>query len=67
MFVLFEFRHFFIYVFQSFVYIFAKNSERRDVLYYIINGICTDGEQAKAFWLTKVKRRFIGSLDLYDL
>ena len=25
-------RHFFIYVFQSFVYIFAKNSERRDVL-----------------------------------
>ena len=30
--VLFEFRHFFIYVFQSFVYIFAKNSERRDVL-----------------------------------
>ena len=27
---------------------------------YIINGICADGEQAKAFWLTKVKR-FIGS------
>ena len=25
-------RHFFIYVFQSFVYIFAKNSDRRDVL-----------------------------------
>ena len=31
--VLFEFRHFFyLYVFQSFVYIFAKNSDRRDVL-----------------------------------
>ena len=52
--VLFEFRHFFIYVFQSFVYIFANE------MYYIINGICADGEQAKAFWLTKVKR-FIGS------
>ena len=31
-----------------------------DEMYYIINGICADGEQAKAFWLTKVKR-FIGS------
>ena len=30
----------------------AKDSDRRDVLerlYYIINGICADGEQAKAF------------------
>ena len=38
------------------VYIFAKNSDQRDVLewlYYIINGICADGEQAKAFWFSE--------------
>ena len=37
------------YVFQSFVYIFAKNSDRD----YIINGICAGGEQAKAFWFSE--------------
>ena len=45
--VLFEFRHFFD---------FAKNSDRRYVLerlYYIINGICADMEQAKAFWFSE--------------
>ena len=43
--VLFEFR----------VY-FAKKSDRRDVLewlYYIINGIWADREQAKAFWFSE--------------
>ena len=54
--VLFEFRHFFdsesssTYFKDSCIYVFAKNFDRRDVLerlYYIINSICADGEQAK--------------------
>ena len=34
----------------------GKKSDRRDVLerlYYIINDICADGEQAKAFWYSE--------------
>ena len=34
----------------------AKKSDRREVLerlYYIINGICADGEQTKAFWFSE--------------
>ena len=34
----------------------CKNSDRPDVLeslYYIINGFCTDGEQAKVFWFSE--------------
>ena len=49
--VLFEFRHFLVYVFQSFVYILQKILI--DEMSYIINGICADGEQAKAFWLSE--------------
>ena len=43
-----------VYVFQSFVYIFAKNSDRRDQCPYIINGIYADGEQAISEGRTKV-------------
>ena len=52
--VLFEFRHFFNSENSSTYFkvscISAKNSDRRD---YIINGICADGEQAKAFWFSE--------------
>ena len=61
--VLFEFRHFLTLTTRLRINIFAKNSDQVTVL-YIINGICADGEQAKAIWFsegrTKVQR-FIGS------
>ena len=49
--VLFEFRHFFLTLRTRLrISKFAKKSDRRD---YIINGICADGEQAKAFWFSE--------------
>ena len=53
--VLFEFRHFFnsensSTYFKVSCISLQKNSDRRD---YIINGICADGEQAKAFWFSE--------------
>ena len=57
--VLFEFRHFFLSTYFKVSCIYLQKI-LIDEMYYIINGICADGEQAKAFWLTKVKR-FIGS------
>ena len=58
--VLFEFRHFFNSE-NSSTYFKASCISLQKILidemslsdYYIINGICADGEQAKAFWFSE--------------